>query len=342
MGQMSAPFVIDGLASVGPFYIAESKAPLTPSMLSAARASGIHAINLTILWDDEALFESTMWHLAYWERELSVHRDHLLKVLRYEDLITARQSGKVGLIFGFQDAAVFEGRIERIDLFANLGVRIVQLTYNAENDLGHGCASAGDTGLTSFGRQAVARINELRLLIDLSHCGTKTTLDAIEASSSPVSITHSGCRALVDHPRNKSDEVMRRLAERGGVFGVYFMPFLSGRPPASLEDVLDHIDHALNICGEDHVGIGSDQSTFPVVADAAYVSMLEEWGEVRRRTGQATPGENTPLMVEDLNSERRMFLLADALSKRGRSSRQIEKICGDNFARLFRDVWDGK
>ena len=116
---------------------------------------------------------------------------------------------------------------------------------------------------TPFGRDVVARMDRLRILVDLSHCGTRTTLEGIRAAARPVSVTHSGCNAIFRHPRNKDDEALRLLAERGGVVGVYLMPFLNAEGPPSPDDVLAHLEHALQVCGEDHVGIG-EQEPIPV------------------------------------------------------------------------------
>jgi membrane dipeptidase len=132
------------------------------------------------------------------------------------DLAEAKRSGRLGLIYGFQDAAMLEGDPERLELFHRFGVRIVQLTYNLRNLLGDGALEAADAGLSRHGRDVVTRMNALGMLVDLSHCGTRTTDDAIAASAKPVAVTHSGCRAVYDHPRSKHDATLRRLAERGG------------------------------------------------------------------------------------------------------------------------------
>ena len=184
-------------------------------------------------------------------------------------------------------------------------------------------------------------MNDSGVLVDLSHCGRQTTLDGIELSARPVAVTHSGCAALSDNPRNKSDDQLRRLADRGGVVGVYLMPFLraSGQPTA--DDVLVHIEHAIKVCGEDHVGIGSDQSITPVDATPEYRTLHAETVRERRRLGISAPGESEDVLVftPDLNSPRRLDLIADRMASRGHGSARIAKVLGGNWLRLFGDVW---
>ena len=184
-------------------------------------------------------------------------------------------------------------------------------------------------------------MNGLHLLIDLSHCGRRTTSDALALSSRPVAFTHTGCAAVHEHPRNKTDGELRALAEKGGVAGIYFMPYLrpSGQPMA--EDIIRHIEHALQVAGEDHVGIGTDLELSPVVLTPAFVKQHREGTAARKRTGIAAPGdaEDVYLYVPDLNSPRRLQTLADLLLARGHPAPRVEKILGGNFVRLFTEVW---
>jgi membrane dipeptidase len=177
--------------------------------------------------------------------------------------------------------------------------------------------------------------------VDLSHCGQRTTDEAIGASISPVAITHAGCAAVADLPRNKNDATLRKLAERGGVIGIYLMPYLrmSGQPMA--EDVIAHIEHALDICGEDHVGIGTDGTISAVKLTAAYKKAFADEIAERRKRGVSAPGETTAVytFVPDLNTPRRFETLAALLAKRGKSERVIEKVLGGNFLRLFAQTW---
>jgi len=270
---------------------------------------------------------------------LTAHPDALQPVRTIVELRRAKATRRLGLILGFQDTNMLEGDPDRLELFANLGVRIIQLTYNARNQVGDGCLEPGNAGLSRFGRQVVERMNDLGILVDLSHCGQQTTADAIRQSGRPVAITHSGCSAVFAHPRSKRDEELQAMADRGGVIGIYLMPFLNPEGPPHLEHVLQHIEHAVNVCGEDHVGIGSDNSITPTVADDTYRRILYAFADERARLGIGAPREHEVLFVEELNDPCRMDILADALAARGHSTSRIEKILGANFLRLFHDVW---
>jgi len=207
------------------------------------------------------------------------------------------------------------------------------------NKIGSGCLAADDGGLSELGVEAVDRLDERRVLIDLSHCGPRTTLDGIRASRRPVSLTHSGCRAVFDHPRSKDDATLRLLAENGGVVGIYLMPFLNPSGPPSAAHVLAHIEHALDVCGEDHVGIGSDQGIVPLDVGGDFTARFEEVSRQRTAAGIAAPREDTIPYVPDLNHPRRLETIADHMSARGHASRVIEKVLGANFMRLFEEVW---
>src|SRR5262249_51843405 len=148
---------------------------------------------------------------------------------------------------------------ERIGVFCNLGVRIMQLTYNNHSIFGDGCLDPGNAGLTKSGVEAVKKMNALGIALDLSHSGYRTTSEGIAQSAKPVLISHAGCAAVYAHPRNKPDEILKSLADHGGYFGIYLMPYLVASPTVpTREHVLDHLLHAINVCGADHVGIGSD------------------------------------------------------------------------------------
>jgi membrane dipeptidase len=178
-------------------------------------------------------------------------------------------------------------------------------------------------------------------VLDLSHAGRRTISQGIAASKAPMAITHTGCRALVDVPRNTDDSSLRALADRGGVAGIYFMPFLrsSGQPHA--EDLIRHLEHAVDVCGEDHVGLGTDGVTTATVINDATRKLQREFVEQRRKAGVAAPGEDPDVfnIVSEYNEPRRFLHLADDLARRGWTAARIDKILGANFARLFTSVW---
>jgi membrane dipeptidase len=334
--------VIDCLANPGPFNSPlSSDGPLTAAMIANVRASGLTAINVTLSGNGagHASFDDTFRRIGFWERELAAHPDVFLKIRTVADIAEAKRTNRLGLIFGFQDAVMLEGDPSRLNLFHRHGVKIVQLTYNVRNLLGDGSLEPADAGLSQHGRAVIARLNALGMLVDLSHCGTRTTDEGIAAATGPVAITHSGCRAIYDHPRSKNDATLRRLADKGGVIGIYMMPFINASGQPTSEHLMAHIEHAVNVCGEDHVGIGSDLSITPHTVDAAYDSLHKAFVAGRKRAGIAAPREEDYMFVADLNSPRRMELIAERLAARGHGSARIEKIIGKNFLRLFGEVW---
>lgn len=330
--------VLDFLASPGPFNTPVRIDQLTDAMVRNAATSGITAVNLTIGGaNPEAVFRD----LARWEDDLRRHPDALTNIRDAADLRRAKAERKFGLIYGFQDTVAIGDDLSRVALYHAFGVRIIQLTYNVHNLVGDGCLVPVDNGLTPFGHELVAELNARRIIVDTGHTGIRTTEDAIAASQAPIAISHSGCRAIANRPRSKPDETLRKLADRGGVIGIYLMPFLTmGAAPTS-DDVIRHIEHAVNVAGEDHVGIGSDLSVTPHVVDEAYMRVHRTFVEGRLKAGIAAPGEDPdiPMFVADLNSPRRMELIADKLAARGHSSARIEKIVGANFLRLCQEVW---
>lgn len=334
--------VVDALASPIQFNIPQESLPLGGASLAEVRRSGITAVNLTVngrATDDATAYEVTVARIDAWIREAEAHPAVFSVARSASDILAAKEAGRLGLVFGFQDGVPFEDDLDRLDGFHRSGVRIIQPTYNVRNGLGTGCLAPEDEGLTELGREAVARMESVGILLDLSHCGRRTTLDGIETATGPVAVSHSGCAAVFDHPRNKDDETLRRLADRGGVIGIYLMPFLNAEGAPTADDVLAHIEHALGVCGEDHVGIGSDQGIVPLDVEGDFQARFDEVSAQREAAGIAAPRENTVPYVPQLNHPRRLETIAGLMSERGHPDRVIEKVVGANFLRLFEDVW---
>ncbi|MGB6307116.1 MAG: membrane dipeptidase [Steroidobacteraceae bacterium] len=345
--QYERAVVIDALGGVGEIDPSQpDDAPLTPRGLADARESGVTAINLTIneVGNGPDRFMKTVSNIAQVEHELTAHPDYLTKILRGADIKAAKATKRLGIIYGCQDTSMLEGDLTKLAVFADLGVRIVQPTYNTRNLIGDGCMEKANGGLSKMGYDFIAQMNKLNLLVDLSHAGVRTISDGIAASKAPVAISHTGCRALVDLPRNTGDSELKALADRGGVAGIYFMPFLreSGQPHA--EDLIRHIEHALDVCGEDHVGLGTDGSISGVALTDAYRAWFRKSVEARQKAGVSAPGESAEVftLVPEYNDPLRFEHLAGDLARRGWPSSRIEKLLGANFARLFAEVWDGK
>jgi len=308
-----------------------------------AHASGLTAVNWTIGYvaGPGDPFERSVADVALYDRLIRDQSGDLVKVLRAGDIAEAKRRGRIGVIYGFQNAVQLGDNLERVDVFADLGVRIVQLTYNPANSLGDGAMAPDNRGLTPFGRDVVARLNDNRVMVDLSHSGEKTCLEAARLSKQPISINHTGCRALVDLPRNKTDAELKLVAEKGGFVGIYFMPFLDAGGIVTADDVVAHIEHAVNVSGEDAVGIGTDGTVVSIDDLDGYRKELAEAVEARKKAGIGAKGEgpHTLPFAVDLRGVNQFFDLADRLSKRGYSDARVEKILGGNFVRYATTVW---
>ena len=308
-----------------------------------ALASGMAAVNTTVGYvaGRSDPFEHSVASIATWNHILRARPERLLKVWGASDIERARQEGKVGIILGFQNAAMMGEDAGRVETFAGLGVKIIQLTYNDANQLGHGSMVPENGGLTPFGHEVVEALHAAQTLVDLSHSGERTCLDAIRASTRPIAITHTGCRAVTDLPRNKTDRELRLVAERGGIVGIYFMPFLAADGMATAEHVVRHVEHALQVCGEDHVGIGTDGGTTAIDDFEGYRARIAREVEQRRQAGIGATGERAGVvpMVPDLQGPEQFRKLADLLSARGHSSDRIEKVLGRNALRVMGEVW---
>ena len=335
--------VIDACGSPGRAGTGPERLPLDAGELADIRASGLTAMNFTVgsVGSYANDFDETIGNIAYWDREIAAHPDLLMKITRGAQLDEAKRAGRLGIIYGFQDTTMYGENLDRFDEFHNFGVRIVQLTYNRRNLMGDGCLEPGNAGLSKLGRSMVEKMNARGVLLDLSHCGQRTTREGIEASTKPVAITHSGCIGLAsDMPRNKRDEELRLLAERGGVVGIYVMPYLRSSGQVMADDVVKHVDYAVNVCGEDHVGIGTDGTTSAIDATPEYKKKFADEIAERQKRGISAPGERADsfTFAPDLNMPQRFEKIAWLLSKRGYGDARIEKILGGNFARLFREV----
>ena len=316
---------------------------LTPRVLAEAHASGLTAVNVTLGYvsGDEDPFEASVRDIAATDAVVRAHANDVRKVLAAADIERSRDDGRIGLVFGFQNGAMLGDDVARVDIFANLGVRVFQLTYNPANQLGDGSMAPGNRGLTPFGREAIARINANRCMVDLSHSGERTCIEAAQASTAPISINHTGCRALADLPRNKTDAELRLVAGRGGFVGIYFMPFLVMSGHAHAADVVAHIDHAVDVCGEDHVGIGTDGTVSQIDDLQAYQAVLAREIEERRAAGISAAGESPDAypFVVDLRGPGQFRELERLLAAKGYSESRIDKVLGLNFLHFAKTVW---
>lgn len=335
--------VIDGLGGLGNSEAGDG--PLTDAYIQDARNSGMTCLHMTILpvgtTPPDAAFAQTVLGIGNMEREIDRHPEALCRIRTVADIAAAKKTGRLGLIYGFQDAVAFETDFSRLDELYRLGLRIVQPTYNRRNLLGDGCLEPANAGLSIAGFEAVEKMNELGILVDLSHCGRQTAADAIRHSKLPVAFTHTGSAALADHPRNRTDAELRAVAEKGGVSGIYFMPFLNVGKQPTAADVIRHLEHMIDVAGEDHVSIGTDGGLSAEVLTQEYKDRHAGFVRKRRAAGISAPGETEDgyLFAADLNSPRRLETLADMLLARGHGSARVEKMLGSNLVRVLQATW---
>jgi membrane dipeptidase len=269
--------------------------------------------------------------------------DRLLLVRSAADILKAKREKKFGVVIGTQDTAMVGGDLGRLAQMKKDGVMSVQLTYNNGNLAGDGSLEPRNSGLTKLGRATIERIEAEKMLLDLSHGGARTMAEAAAQAKRPLVISHTGARAVTDHPRNTADETIKAVADKGGVVGVYFMPYLTLDSHPRGEDLLRHVEHIANVAGEDHVGIGTDNGVLPTVLDAETRRRLDDNQRFRIASGIAAPGEAIGVypFMEDYNSVDRYRRFAADLAKRGWSQARLEKLMGGNFLRVYREAWGG-
>jgi len=263
--------------------------------------------------------------------------DDLVLALKSADIMQAKRDGKAAILMNFQNAPIGDS-LDNIDMFYGLGLRSMQVTYNERNLLGDGSTERTDAGLSDFGVAAVKRMNELGILVDSSHSGYQTTLDAIRFSERTPIISHSNCYSLNPHPRAKSDEQIRALAEKGGVMGITNVNIMVKKDlPVTIEDYVDHIDHVVKLVGPDHVGFGSDSamSGWDTDPDKEDLYMNVYYAPYLFKS---TYNFRYPLAVEGMNDEHKWKHVTAALLKRGYSDKDIKKILGENWLRVFTEV----
>lgn len=303
-----------------------------PNVYDSLISGGVAAANATIaVWEG---FEESIDECSKWIRRFKSD-ERLIQVRTTKDIELAHESGKLGVILGWQNISPIENDFERLEVFQSLGVRIVQLAYNLRNLVANGCYEENDEGLSTFGRLTVEKLNELGMLIDLSHVGDRSCLDTIERSSAPVAITHANLREFSDHARNKPATIVKELVARGGVIGANAFPrFLPGGFDATIDAFIDAIDNLVQTVGPDSVAIATD---FCEGQDMDY------WHYLRRLHGRI-PGDAPSVPRPDpalrgLDTGKEMPNIAFRLSDRGYDEESIKKILGGNWMRIYREVW---
>ena len=317
----------------------------SPRGMAQLRASGTTAWQITVgeVGNAPTTWDTTLANIAQWEAIVDANPALLVRAHAAADIRAAKTAGKAAIVFGTQDTAMVGPTLDRLDVLAGLGVRVVQLTYNLRNLSGDGALEPANAGLSKLGRATIARIEKNKQLLDLSHGGARTIVEALAAAKRSPTISHTGCRSLHDNPRNVWDSELKACANKGGVVGIYWMPFLvpGGKPTTA--DLIRHIAHAVDVCGEDHVGIGTDGALSETVINDKARAEQKKFFDDRTAKGIAAPGEgpNVFNMVAELNSHLRFRMLSDALEKAGWPGARIDKVLGGNLLRLYGDAWGG-
>jgi membrane dipeptidase len=298
--------------------------------------SGYTGFNASI---DSGSLAKGLKNLEEWQQIITANATRLVLATRAEDFLNAKRDNKTAVLLGFQNTTMVESSIDNIDKLYAAGTRWMQLTYNERNLVGDGCTERTNAGLSDFGIEVVERMNKLGIVVDLSHCGPATTNDGITFSKSPASINHSMCEALhKKHPRAKTDEQIRAMADKGGVIGIICLGYMIGPnlgKDTTLETYVDHIAHAVKVGGIDHVGLGSD---FPIEGLEASGATRENWYVPRLTRFKDSYNVQWPPWIPELDTPDRYRHVASVLSKRGFSTGDIEKILGQNWLRYYRDT----
>ena len=301
-------------------------------IFAAYTASGLAAIHTSL---SNGNLTVALRDLAAWQAHFERWPDRLMKVVNASQIAEAKRSGRVGVLLGFQNATIVENTVRNLDKLYEAGTRCIQLTYNSRNLLGDGCTERTNAGLSDFGVAVVARMNELGIVVDLSHCGEATSRDGIEMSKQPAAFTHTMCKAVYDHVRAKSDALLKALADKGGVVGIATLGYFVGPTPAtSLDDYLRHVDHAVKVAGIDHVGLASDYSIRGIEA----THTRESWYVPRLTSFKPTYRVRWPPWIKELDPPERFRNITRGLAKRGYAPAAMEKLLGGNWVRFLGDV----
>ncbi len=304
---------------------------ITDAQLEKIRASGVniyHPATGLVRYEDALQFVARLNAFA------AERPDAFRRITSIAEMDAAKADDKIGYIVGIQNSEHFNTP-DDVDLFYHLGQRVSQLTYNTQTRIGSGATDRADGGVSDFGAAIIARMNEVGMAVDVSHCGDQTTLDAFEVSTAPVLITHSNVRKLAGgHPRCKSDEAIRKMAKSGGVMGITGVRnFVRDKEPTTIEHMLDHFDYVAKLVGVEHLGVGSDMDPdgYDDIPEPAYSALKGAYKDSYKfRDKIDTDGFDNPLKI---------FTLTERLIRRGYADADIELILGGNFKRALGEIW---
>ena len=284
----------------------------------------------------------TMRSIGAWYERLNRRSDELVLVTRAEDMERAKHDGKLGIIFHLQGTVPVVRDLGLVEIYYRLGVRVMQLTYNVKDFVGDGCEETGDGGLSDFGKRLIQEMNRVGMVVDLSHTGHRTTMEAMEVSEAPCVFSHSNCTAVFGSNRNIRDDQITAVAAKGGVVGVtLFSGFVSdSKPQPTKDDLLAHFDHLAELVGIDHIGFGSDyfdaQSPYatPEFAQEHYRDLIDS-GMGKPETYSQPPW----IYPEGVETPDKLANLSRMLLEHEFSDAEVHKVLGGNFMRVYREVW---
>ncbi|TCV93722.1 dipeptidase [Biostraticola tofi] len=305
------------------------------SIFEEMRAGGVTAVNCaSLLWEN---FHEGIGYVAQWKRFLRENDDLIRPVRSVADIHAAKRENRTGIIIGWQNTSPLEDKLEYLEIFKDLGVNMMQLTYNTQNYSGAGYLEERDSGLTGFGREVLAEMNRVGVLCDLSHVGETTAADVINLSRAPVCISHVLPRALKDVKRNKPDELLLGCARQGGLIGIsLFAPGLKAGNEATVDDYLDAMSYVIELVGEDHVGIGTDFSQDRPRPGPWLLWANRDKGSARKLTEFGSVKISKPQGIARI---REFPHLTERMIARGWSHRLIAKLLGGNWLRVMETAW---
>ena len=336
---MKRSLVIDMLSPITLNFPLMAKWEANPETFTAAdferyRSSGINVFHIAVGTGGPDAWQGTHDFVAGWNSFLAGSDQYFMRIDSAGDFDRVKNSGKVGIMIGVQNSEHFR-TLKDVEQFYALGQRVSQLTYNSRNMIGNGSTERRDEGLSDFGVAVVAKMNAVGMAVDVSHCGDKTSLDALEVSKKPVLVTHSNVRALnPGHPRCKPDEVIRAVGKAGSVMGITGVRmFVKGSEPTTVEDDLNHFDYVAKMIGVEHVGVGSD------IDLDGYDDMPPEENKRLRAGYKGSYGFREKIDIDDIAHPKRMYDLTEGLIRRRYTDDQIIGILGGNFKRVLSQIW---
>lgn len=305
----------------------------TPKFAADIRHAGITAFHSAVGLGGTDAYASALRYFLSWGGYVGRNDDLFLLVDKADDLDRAKRTGKAAVILGLQNSDHFRA-VDDVKSFYQLGQRCSQLTYNSQNRLGSGSTDRVDGGVSDYGQAIIGAMNDVGMLVDVSHSGDRTTLDGIALSKVAIAFTHSNCRALSGHPRTKTDEAIKALGAKGGVMGITGVRmFVKAAEPTGIGDVVDHIDHVVKLIGIEHVGIGTDADLYgydqlPPAAIAAIKANYKSSYAFRDK-----------IDIEAFSGPDKMYNLVEELVRRSYSNENVRAVLGGNFRRLLGETW---